>query len=242
MTRLLSFSIALLSSALLYAQAPLNKTVYDCNGNSRTIHDVLGSGKALIIAHKGVDCSICQGVAPSWQTWAAANKTKVEVWGAMTYKYNPNNFSPMCTATLNWKNTYNWTDIFTFPDSSRLWAHNQTPRYYVYSPIDSSIAWQGSSHTMAQSEALSRSIVGIQDFFKANDIQLIYNGQHLKLNKLPASVSFVSIYDLSGRLLLSESTSGEQFQLNVENWSKGTYFIQLKSNKNILGSKKVLFY
>lgn len=173
------FIFLLLFSLTLVSQEPLDKTIYDCNSNSKTIQNTLGTGKALIIAHEGVDCSICQSKAPALQTWANNNQVKVEVWAAMTYKYDPNTFSNACQATNNWVSTYNWTDIFAFPDSNRAWVQNATPTYYVYSPADSSIIYQGTSESTAQSTAISASTVGLKENLLADNIQLYYRENHL---------------------------------------------------------------
>jgi hypothetical protein len=79
----------LLSLSLLILQGQvMDRTVEDCNNNSNSIFNILASGKALIIASKGFDCSICVNRAPGWGTWATANKQQVEVWGAMTNTYS----------------------------------------------------------------------------------------------------------------------------------------------------------
>jgi len=45
------------------AQPQGNVIAYDCSGNSKDLYSTLASGKAVIIAHKGVDCGICINTA-----------------------------------------------------------------------------------------------------------------------------------------------------------------------------------
>lgn len=226
------------------AQAPANKTVYDCDGNSKNIYDVLGTGKSIIVAHKGVDCIICKNSAKPLQTWASNNTSQVEVWGAMTYKYNPNTFRPECQVTKDWDSTYAWDDIFAFADSSRSWHNNSTPRYYVYSAIDSSIVFQGSSRTVAQDSALKHSTistVGLKDLFKQYDIEVLYQQGQLNITNSKL-LNSLAIYDLSGRLVLQQSVNSEQAQINTHSLPKGAYVLQLTDRTGLVGSRKLMLY
>jgi hypothetical protein len=235
-------SLSILYSAALLAQVPLDKTVYDCNSNSKTIQNTLGTGKAIIIAHEGVDCSICQSKAPALQTWANSNKVKVEVWAAMTYKYDPNTFSNDCQATNNWVNTYNWTDIFTFPDSNRAWVQNATPTYYVYSPIDSSIIYQGTSETTAQSRAISASTVGLNDNILEKNIKLFYNGENLVIENTAQEIRQIELRSITGKLVSSHNVGQGENYIDLNKQAKGIYFVQFKGNNKLFGTKKVSIY
>jgi len=113
-----------------------NRTETDCNNQSRSIYNVLSTGKALLIASEGLDCSICQSKAPGLQNWAASNSSQVEVWAAMTFTYSSN--APNCAQVNNWVSNYNWSDIFTFIDQNEFYFQSGTPIYWVYSPADSS--------------------------------------------------------------------------------------------------------
>ncbi len=146
---LLAFALVTLNTTAQVADT----TVTDCNANTNSIYAVLASGKPLIIASKGFDCSNCKSTAAALQTWASQNKSDVEVWGAMTFTYSGN--TPTCTNVSSWVSTYSWTDIFTFLDSGRHWFKNGTPRYYVYDPADSTIAYEGNRQATALSTASS---------------------------------------------------------------------------------------
>jgi len=229
-------------SATSIAQAPLNKTVYDCDSNSKNIQDVLGTGKALIIAHKGVDCSICKSSAGPLQTWAASNKSKVEVWGAMSYRYNPNSFKPECQKTKDWDSTYKWNDIFAFADSSRSWAASSSPRYYVYSAIDSSIVFQGSSRTVAQDSALNHSkiSVSLNDLNEIDQFQLLYQSNQIILKNLPKNTSELIIYDLNGRIIDRKPNAKLYSPISTSGFKKGVYILQIRTLKGLGANKKLL--
>lgn len=232
-------SLVFLFSSALMAQLPLDKMIYDCNSNSKTIQNTLGTGKSLIVAHKAVDCSICQSQAPGLQSWANNNKIKVAVWGAMTYKYDLNTFSDACQATNDWVNTYNWDDIFAFPDSNRSWAQSVTPTYYVYSPEDSSIIYQGTSISTAQSTALSASTVGIEENFLKQNIKLYYNGNHLIIENEAKEIQQIELRSISGKLSFTHRISKGNNRLEVNGLAKGFYFVQFKGDNHLYGTKKV---
>jgi hypothetical protein len=208
----------------------------------KNIYNTLGTGKALIIAHKGVDCSICRSQAPALQTWASQNSQQVEVWGAMSWTYSPNAFTPECQKTLAWKNQYAWNDIFTFADSVRDWAINQSPIYYVYSAIDSTIVYQGSSRVTAQNTAISQSVVGLNSFFLSNQIKLNYLDNTLYLSEIPTEVSSIRLLDVQGRMLLEERANNTM-QVELNETTKGLIIVQFIGNKDrLLGSKKLMTY
>lgn len=239
--------ITLCFSTLLYlglqAQAPANKTVYDCNGNSKNIYNTLGTGKAIIVAHKGVDCSICVNSAPGWQTWAAANTNKVEVWGAITYTYNPSQFTManMCQKTLQWKATHSWNDIFTFPDSTRLWVNGGSPRYYVYSPIDSSIVYQGPNFNTARTTALAQSVVGLSAA-NLETSKFFVNAKQLTVESKGTLINTISVFQINGQLAYEENVNTTATKIDLSNLGSGTFIVQLKGANNEINNKKVILH
>ena len=235
--------LAVLSTFLFFsgfAQAPANATAYDCNGNSETIYNILGTGKSVIVAHKGVDCSICINSAPGWQTWALANNSKVRVWGAISYTYSPSQFTTlnMCTKTTQWVNTHNWNDIFTFPDSTRDWVNGGSPRYYVYSAIDSSIVYQGPNSTTARNMSLAQSTVGLRNNLLANS-HIYIAGDQLQMKNLPSTVKSVLIYNLKGQLIVQERIENENQLINLAHLNSGIYIAQFRTNNNKFESVKL---
>ena len=238
----LLFTFLISSFSLVTFAQPSNATVYDCDTNSRTIYDVLGTGKSVIVLSKGVDCGICRNAAPGWQTWASNNKSDVEVWGAITYLYNPNNFSPPCTATDKWVSDFSWTDIFTFADSNRAWYQSGTPRYYVYSAIDSTISYQGGSSSVARSNALAQSTVDLGNIFDNKQLLFSYNNQQIQLKQVPASVDQYRLLDISGRIVNEGRVNSPNFTIQIESFNKGVYILQLFNRGKAIGQRKAMIY
>ena len=236
---IVTFTILLFGTS--QAQVPLNRTVYDCVNNSKNIYATLSTGKSVIVLHKGVDCSICRGAASGWQTWAAANTTNVEVWGALTYTYSGSAFpvANMCTLTNNWVATYGWNDIFTFPDSNRLWVQAGSPRYYVYSAIDSSIVYQGPNSAIARSTAIAQSTVGINKSILKDAKVYSYNGE-LIIKNLPNEIKALKIFNANAQLVLEKESQDKDQVINLANYEKGIYIVQFISPKGI-ESKKLIF-
>jgi len=106
----------------------------------------------------------------------------------------------MCTKTTQWVNTHGWTNIFTFPDSTRAWVNGGSPRYYVYSAIDSSLVYQGPSSGTARNMALAQSTVGIDESLIENS-KFIYNSGNLIISEIDASAKSIQIYSISGQLM-----------------------------------------
>jgi hypothetical protein len=225
----------------LFSQVPLNRTVFDCSNNSKNIYATLATGKSIIVLHKGVDCSICRSAAPGWQTWAAANTTNVEVWGALTYTYSGSAFpvSNMCTLTTNWVSRYGWNDIFTFPDSNRLWVQAASPRYYVYSAIDSSIAYQGPNSTTARNVALAQSAVGLNGTI-LNDAKVYATNGRLIIKDLPKEINSFTIRNVKGQVIKINRSVSPNFEMDVSIFPKGIYFIQFVSERGY-ESRKLIF-
>ena len=236
MKRLMTLCIALLGATFMNAQ-PLTGSFTDCNNNTRDIQATLGTGKALIVAHKGVDCSICISQAPGLQTWAAANKTKVDVWGAITYKYNPNTFSTPCPTTTAWFTTHGWTDIFTFPDNNRVFYNNATPRYYVYSPRDSTIKYSGSNRTTAYSVALAESTVGIEDYQLESNIDWTMSYNQLQLTNNSSESIQLRVYDLQGKLYIDRTISAGTSSIDLSALSNSLYLVQFSTGSAAFSEK-----
>ncbi len=230
-------SILLSFSCLISFAQPLSGSFTDCNNNSRDIHTTLGTGKALIIAHKGVDCSICQSQASSLETWASQNSVKVEVWCALTWKYNSNTFSPACTATANWVSTYSWNNIFTFPDNARQFVSAGTPRYYVYSPRDSTIKYSGSNRSTAYSTALAESYVGLDPMNYKNEVNVRVFDSRLYADNLSLETYTLQLIDLSGRIILEEQLKSGFNSIDLSEFDKEIYLVHLRSESKAFTEK-----
>lgn len=230
----------ILFSVQLLAQ-PLAGSFTDCNNRTEDIQATLGSGKALIIAHKGVDCSICRSQAASLESWAAQNSQKVAVWGALTYRYSPAAFNPACTATQSWVTQYNWTSIFTFPDNARQFAVGGTPRYFVYSPGDSTIIYAGSRRDTAFARALRASLFTSLNEISIED-QLEWKLQNNLLSIINNSGSNVelNIYDLNGRLLITSTVGTNTSSIDLSNYSRSVIVLDFRNSTQRFSEKVLL--
>lgn len=216
---------------LLLALVPLgaqvaDKSVTDCAGTTNSIYSVLGSGKVLVVASKGLDCSICKSSAPAVQNFAAQNVGSIEVWGAMTFTYNSN--TPTCAQVSNWVSTYSWTDVFSFVDSDRHWYMTGTPRYLVYDPADSSLAYVGANRSLAFQTA--KSLVssvgrGELDF---SDINIINVEQGVEVQNLPAPISY-DLYSLTGMVVLEGNLDRNENRVGTAGLKSGIYLLKLST-------------
>ncbi len=234
-TILLVLGVSLMS--ITCAQTPTNATVYDCANVSKNIYATLGTGKSLVVLSKGFDCSICINAAPAWQTFAAANASDVEVWGAMTFTYGM--AVPNCSNVSTWRNTHNWNDIFMFIDTTERWYQSGTPRYIVYSAIDSSIVYEGRNATTARNIALNNSVVtSINDYTSVNNVKLLNSRRQLTLANLPDDLQSIHLVDISGRTIKQITPTADQVSISAER-PAGVYFLRFISNANQVAILKV---
>lgn len=228
-----------LISSNLNAQTPINATVYDCNNISKNIQNILGAGKSVVVLSKGFDCSICINAAPAWQTFASQNSSRVDVWGAMTFTYSMS--IPTCSNITTWRNTHNWNDIYMFIDSSEQWYLNGTPRYVVYSAIDSTIVYDGRNPSTARNVALNNSLVtSIVSYNAINEINIRNTPNGVELLNLPSDLVSIDIIDLSGRTIKFYPTNSTQIDIKFPN-SSGIYLLKFTNNKKQVGTRKIHF-
>lgn len=240
MKKQLKLSLALVFlfvSVNLNAQTPTNATVYDCNNTSKNIQNTLGTGKALVILSKGFDCSICVNAAPAWQTFAAQNTSSVEVWGAMTFTYSGS--IPTCSNINTWRNSHNWFDIYMFIDSTEQWYLRGTPRYLVYSAIDSTIVYDGRNPTTARNVALSNTLItSIKKYDAIGDIKVKSFLGRIELSDLPSDLRLIEVINLSGQLIKTINVNANQININLSD-SSGIYLLKFTNSKNQVGIKKI---
>tara|TARA_R110002049_G_scaffold66165_5_gene173011 strand:- start:873 stop:1607 length:735 start_codon:yes stop_codon:yes gene_type:complete len=223
----------------LIAQTPVNATVYDCNNVSKNIQNTLGTGKSVVVLSKGFDCSICISAAPAWQTFAAQNTSSVEVWGAMTFTYSMS--IPTCSNITTWRNTHSWNNIFMFIDSTEQWYLRGTPRYVVYSAIDSTIVYDGRNPTTARNVALNNSLVtSITSYESINEIKIKSTPGGVKIMNLPSDLTQIDLIELSGRTIKSLPIDATQIDISFPNIS-GIYLLKFTNSKNQVGTKKIYF-
>lgn len=219
----------------------IDVSVTDCNNNASSIYAVLATGKVLVVASDGLDCSVCQSKAPGLQSWAAQNKVKVQVWGAMTFTYSNN--APTCTGVDSWVNSYGWNDIYTFVDSNRHWFMSGTPRYTVYNPLDSSLAYQGFDENAALNMALQiagNTTVAI-DELSQKDFYVSQRPGAVGLHNLPKGVNTIQLVSLTGQVVKSVSTVSEdgKYALATSDLNAGIYLVNAQNNKGFKAVRKV---
>ena len=205
--------IALLIPYFSFAQVP-DYTETDCNGNSRSIYDVGNSGKPLIIASKGFDCSICMGQAAAVRNFANDNTETVEVWAAMTYIYSSTEAD--CGAVDEWVDTYNWENIFAYPDIDEVWLANGTPTYYVIHPVSHAIAYEGPNFNLAKNTALNFvTVTGVNEAeLSLEEFSIFSDGEMLQ-------VSFGSDISGSAKFEILNIVGQQSAHFNV-NVNRGT--------------------
>ncbi len=221
------------------AQTP-DITVTNCNGVSNSIYSELANAKVLLVASEGFDCGNCQSEAAGLQAWAAQNKSQISVWGAMTYTYSAS--IPPCSDLYSWVSTYGWNDIYTFIDSSESWFMSGTPRFTVYSPADSSIAYQGFDEGAAKATAiqLAGSTVGLAKTSAADFFISQANGE-LRLHNLAKGKTRVQLTSMTGKVVMDKILypNGPELKLEVGGMKPGIYLVSVQNNAGLKTVRKI---
>jgi len=167
---------------VLLSQAQVdNRTETDCDGNSQNIYEILETGKPLIIASKGLDCSTCMAQADNLADFAN-NQPNIQIWGAMYYLYGQGEPAD-CPSVDSWETSYEWENIFAFPDLEEFWAGDfGAPTYYVIDPLTTEIAYSGGSFSSATNSALGLITVGLEDEGQKSSFTLYNNNGVLHVN------------------------------------------------------------
>lgn len=217
----------------------MNRNEISCTGQMASIHNVLGSGKALIITSQGLDCSICASKASGWGSWASSNKAQVSIWGAMTYTYNSN--TPSCSSIANWISNHGWNDIFTFIDSSEYYFEAGTPRYLVYDPADSSLIYSGGNENQARTVALNASQINLSSQqFQLNDVDFVQLRGALNFRNVPIGNTRVEVYNLTGKKEKSFILNSNHKVLSISDLPKGIYLVRMSNTNSALTRKIVI--
>ena len=231
----LTVCFALLSINLM-AQTPTNATVYDCSNVSKNIYSTLSTGKSLVVLSKGFDCSICVSAAPAWQTFAAQNSANVEVWGAMTFTYGM--AVPNCNNVNTWRSAHSWNDVFMFIDTTERWYQSGTPRYIVYSAVDSSIVYEGRNATTARNIALNNSTVASLNTYNLDKFTIASSSRRIDLSNLPEDLKEVELIDLTGRTIQRFSSVSNQLTIHTNNIT-GIALLKFTSQNQQVGTRKI---
>ncbi|MGB0978688.1 MAG: T9SS type A sorting domain-containing protein [Croceimicrobium sp.] len=215
-----------------------NHMVEDCNNNQNSIYQVLSTGTPLIVASKGFDCSICVSRAPGWGNWAS-NNPQVAVWGAMTNTYNSN--IPPCSQLATWVSNHGWSDIYSFIDSSKHFFEFGTPRYIVYDPSDSTIAYEGGNQSTARSTALG--LVSNNISLKENALESLYfyyQDGNLNFENVPEGNTALELYNLAGKKERSLNLGDGRKSFMMSGLPSGIYLMRLQNSSAVISRKIVL--
>lgn len=244
--------IFFLAFVLLQINVSAQSTTFsatDCSNVQKNTFDVFDDRKVLILASVGIDCGACQNQATLLGTIANNINDKIEIWGAMNFRYN--NATPACGELTNWRNNYGWNNVFMFIDESDTWVGDGFPTYYVIEPENRTIVKETNSFQTAKATADAI----LDTAFQVNSINDIKND--LKLNVSVANQKLMitatkattfqkaalNLFDISGKLI--ENTNIELNTnttiIDIAALNKGLYFLQLKdTNQKILLNKKIL--
>ncbi len=197
-------AIVLLTSLLVAFSANAqidDRTETDCDGNSRSIYATGLEGRPLIVASKGLDCSICMNHAPAVAAFAESNTGIIDVWGAMAYRYST--ATPTCGDVEDWVSSYNWSHVFSFVDEERHWVALGFPTYYVIHPNTHEVAYQGSNWSIASNTALDM-LQSLSTEVESSDLvnsTVHADGHNLRLLLSKASLAQldIAIYNIAGQ-------------------------------------------
>lgn len=216
-----------------------NVQVTDCDGITKNIYQVLGTGKVLLVSSDGITCSICQNSAAGKQNFAASNKAGIEVWSAMTSGFSGGLTD--CQSVDNWISTYTWSDIFTFVDSSLYWYKQGTPRFYVYSPLDSTLAYEGFSESTAFQTARSLvQNVSLQEP-ERKEFSVNYAEGLLHVNNPQQGVLRIQVVNITGKDVRSSLISDKTAEVYVGDLPPGLYLIRAEAQNGRRAVRKVYF-
>lgn len=234
------FILAFSLLGLVHAQPVADFTAIDCQSNSKSLHQVLGTGKAVIVASKGFDCGICRGRAAGWGSWASQNKASVEVWGAMTNTYSNN--IPSCNSLNTWVSDYAWQDVFSFIDSNEYFFESGTPRYLVFSPADSTRIYLGGSESAARNAALGASLLGQREFERSplQRIHFYYSAQRLYFESVPREAVKVQLFNLAGSKERLFRLEGQDRSFDLSGLPRGIYLLRFESQSGMISRKLVI--
>lgn len=238
-------AVVLLAAVPAIGQQVENFTETSCEEESRTLHDVLDSGKAVLVASTGFDCGICMNHAQDMVEIADGYEGSLEVWAGKVNIYNPD--EPTCENIDGWRTTFEWDNIFMFLDQDEHWFIGGTPVYYVIDPENKEVFYQGSS--MPQVKAALQAVIGFglsidEATFTEENVQfsMLNNQVYLDVDAKQAQQANFELYDINGRLLFQENidlTTGEnRFSMTIQKeLSKGIYLGVLNSNSGVFSAK-----
>jgi len=227
-----------------FAQAQIeDRTETDCDGQSKSIYSTLETGTPIIIAAKGLDCSICQGQAPTVASFADESMGQVEVWGAMTYRYSNNTAD--CNEIDEWVQDFNWESVFAFPDADEFWSQSGVPFYHVISPTTLEIAYSGPFFSEASETALGLITVGLEEDFDKESFTLYNRNGNLNI-QIKSSISGegrIEVFNILGQNVFSKEFFLNEGELKIQTPFKqnsGIFIANLELNGATYSKKFLL--
>lgn len=239
MRKIILSTLASFSMIAAIAQAVPNATFTDCNSNTRSVYQALATGKVLLVANAGTNCSICMGHASQVGDLATNYMSTIEVWGSMTTKTGG---MTDCNTVNNWVSTYGWDDVFAFLDNNKYWFNTATPGFTVINPSDSTIAYQGSNWNTARSAAIA--IASTFDVKEENVITGVSVGPNEIFVEVSNAVSGTFVmYDVTGKMVdkWQVQSNGLTIKLPLNKTPvSGIYILQIKiGDADVV--KKIMF-
>lgn len=220
-----------------FSQVP-DASVTNCNSATKSLHSTLGTGKVLMIVSEGFDCVNCQNSAPGLQSFAAQNAGGIEVWAAMTYTYNAN-ATPACPELDNWVSNYGWTDIFAFIDAQRNWLDAGTPRYYVYSPQDTTLAYAGFNKTSAFDKAKELATTVSLKENGTEEFAAYWSDGLVQVN-FPDEIDLkVQLLNLTGKVIKETTLRHGNRSLSTSGMSPGLYLLSVEGGRSFRAVRKL---
>ena len=140
------------------------------------------------------------------------------------------------TVTATGATTYSWSTGATGPS---ILVTPTTATTYTVTGISSS----GCSNTSTSTIALKTCGAGISNNATTNLINIYPNPASdfltINLGVLSGSTT-AELYDISGRLVMTQSTDDNTMQLNLAKVANGTYFIKVVNERTVVASKMII--
>ena len=212
---------------LALGQAP-DFFAHNCAGKTQSLYQVLSSGKALVVASEGFDCSICQSKAAQLENRATNDSDRVVTWAAMTYTYS--NQQPPCSELSRWDSVYAWETIFSFLDSNEYFFSLGTPRYLVYSPVDSSQIYVGSDEQQAYAQArqAAQQLLHRAPRPLLDNLHLQQQGGRILLRGLPRQPGQLQVFNLAGKRIYQTALRQGEENIPWQGYAPGVYLFHLR--------------
>jgi hypothetical protein len=251
--KLYLFIFVTILSISSFAQNLSSRKEANCNGEKKSVQDILNSNKVLFVVSITSNCSNCGEFVSTLNSFSNFQSSKITVWLAMNKLSGTTN----CNEIDNFKDRYDLDNMFAFIDTNDVWTDGRFTFYTVIDPVGGLVAYQGTSYQQAISKALE-----IVNRLPSNPVNIdpknpITTNTYNKINissvypnpikdELKYSISAtdstqvnVKIYDLLGnekmnvnKKLLPEITN---YSIDIKDYKldKGIYFIKLEADKNV---------